>query len=220
MKRTTKTLAERRSGEPPFKHKYGPPSEFRSWMCDKVIQMMSEGKIVSECCAALDISHKTFYTWLTNFDEFREAYDLGRPKLEAFWMQKYRESLQTTKDRTVHQALLIFATKNIIGWADKMEQRIKREESRITEQRTRIILDISLEKMLALRELCIDCRMKILDRYGRKEEGKRRHLRDSEPKEIVIEKKPEPEKEKRRRIKSMSADKSRQRRKDIKGTLI
>lgn len=57
----------------------------------KLIDMMSEGMLNCEIFAAWDIHKDTFYQWMYDHPEFKEAYEIGKPKCEAWWVRNGRD---------------------------------------------------------------------------------------------------------------------------------
>lgn len=69
-----------------IKKKRGPESRYSSDMCDKIVEIASEGGHVAEMMIALGISSKeTFYKWQNENPEFKEAYGLSKLVSQAYY---------------------------------------------------------------------------------------------------------------------------------------
>lgn len=63
-----------------------PKTKYEPWMCDKIIQVASEGGHVSSMCTELGIkSRDTFYRWLELYPEFKEAYETAQLHSQSFY---------------------------------------------------------------------------------------------------------------------------------------
>lgn len=52
--------------------------------CDKMIELMSNGKTVAQVCVALDICKTTFFQWKIHVPDFLAAYNRGLTLCEAY----------------------------------------------------------------------------------------------------------------------------------------
>lgn len=175
MKRTTsvtKDLATRRrnlEGDPPFKGP-GPPSTYRSWMKDEVIELGKQGKDRTQIAGALGVSKVTLYGWMRTFPEFFEAMELA-------WTHMYEVHLQQLEDLITGSdninkgavAALIFKLKNTVGFADRIEERVRiEEEVRLKVPTEQLVLDLPQEQVDLLQDLCTDCARRVLDKHSRR----------------------------------------------------
>lgn len=78
---------ENKSGEFIPKQR-GRPHTYSPDMCEKIIKIGEEGGHVAEMCKAIGIrSRDTFYRWVREIDEFKEAYDTATLYSQA-WYEK------------------------------------------------------------------------------------------------------------------------------------
>lgn len=69
-----------------FIPKRGRPSKYESWMPAKLIEVAQEGGHVAAMCKALGIGSKeTFYAWVEEHKEFKEAYETAKLESQAFY---------------------------------------------------------------------------------------------------------------------------------------
>ncbi|MDR2553202.1 MAG: hypothetical protein LBD31_08565, partial [Treponema sp.] len=54
---------------------------------------MKKGYIVEEVCAELDIARDTFFCWVSEHEEFSDAYKKGRTAFNAFAARMYRNAM-------------------------------------------------------------------------------------------------------------------------------
>lgn len=61
-------------------------TKYEPWMCDKIIEIAEQGGHVANMCQAIGIaSRDTFYRWLDEYDEFKEAYETSKMYSQAFY---------------------------------------------------------------------------------------------------------------------------------------
>ncbi len=66
--------------------KRGPVSKYTPEACDKLKEVAESGGHVSQMCIALGIrSRDTFYRWIKDYSEFKEAYEEAQLISQAFW---------------------------------------------------------------------------------------------------------------------------------------
>lgn len=100
----------------------GRPTKYTSSMCDKVIELMSEGASKTEVSAALGIHWDTFCDWQRNNVEFSYAIKKGEKLSEAWWQRIARENLIAhPKGPQLNATLWYMNMKNRFGWRDKHE---------------------------------------------------------------------------------------------------
>jgi hypothetical protein len=61
--------------------------KYQTNMPTKLVQLMADGKLDYQVCALWDISRDTFYRWINEKSEFKDAYEIGLPKCEAWWTE-------------------------------------------------------------------------------------------------------------------------------------
>lgn len=68
--------------------KIGRPSEYMECYPEQIYTLMTQGKLDCQICMILDISRDTFYRWINEKSEFKEAHDRGLMACEAWWCDK------------------------------------------------------------------------------------------------------------------------------------
>ncbi len=82
---------------------------------EELLKRMEAGKLNIEIIAEFDISEKTFYKWIKDHEEFKEAYERGLPKAHAAWIQKGQHYMEAEKDKPFRYWIGIMNNK--FGWA-------------------------------------------------------------------------------------------------------
>lgn len=65
--------------------KVGRPRKFDKEMIETMLNVMENGGKTVQVCHKLQISRDTFYRWLREEPEFKEAYDFGKIACETWW---------------------------------------------------------------------------------------------------------------------------------------
>ena len=65
--------------------KNGRPSLYRDEFCQRVAELMAEGRSLDGCAAALGVHPDSLYEWQKRHPEFSEAVQVGRAAATAFW---------------------------------------------------------------------------------------------------------------------------------------
>lgn len=78
------------------KRSAGRPSTYKSELCQDLISLMEMGALDVQICAKWNISRDTFYRWLREIPEFKEAHDQGMAKCESWWIDKYYQMADGT----------------------------------------------------------------------------------------------------------------------------
>lgn len=71
----------------------------------KLLELMSIGKLDCEIFTELDISKTTFYRWIREYPDFKEAYEKGLPKCETESIIKPLKKMIETKNEKGYKAL-------------------------------------------------------------------------------------------------------------------
>lgn len=96
--------------------KVGRPTKYDPAMCDKAIELMSEGCSQCEVAASLGIHWDTLIEWKKSNPEFSEAIKKGIKLCEAWWEREARIAL---RDKDFNATLWYMNMKNRFGWRDK-----------------------------------------------------------------------------------------------------
>lgn len=89
-------------GNPTYKPKFHP---------EDLLSRMYQGELDVEIYAAWKISKKTFYKWLQDHEDFKEAYEQGLPACEAWWVKEMKNKWQNGDDKGFKYCALIVNTK-------------------------------------------------------------------------------------------------------------
>lgn len=99
----------------------GRPSKYKPEMCDKVIELMTDGASKYEVCAELEICFDTISEWCNPEGEyfkrdFSDSVKKGLDLSRAWWEKQGRTNL---KDKDFSYTGWYMNMKNRFGWADK-----------------------------------------------------------------------------------------------------
>ena len=101
-------------------------------MCDRLIELMSDGCSVIEVAAELGVTRAAMYLWAKDprKPEFAEAMKHGKDMSEAWWMTQGRLNINNNK---FNAAVWYMNMKNRFGWSDNHS--IKQSGEMIVEHR-------------------------------------------------------------------------------------
>ena len=97
----------------------GTPYKYKKQFAEDLPKMFRNGESVAEVCVQLGVSRDSFYYWVNNYPEFKEAYDLGKLHSEAWWSKLGRAG--ALGERKIQPAVWVFTMKNKFGWRDQPE---------------------------------------------------------------------------------------------------
>ena len=83
--------------------------------------MYEQGQSDSVVCKNLNLSPSRFKRWVNEFEELREAYEIGTNAAKAWWEELGREGASC--DRKIQPAVWSMNMKNRHGYADKLDTR-------------------------------------------------------------------------------------------------
>lgn len=63
------------------------PLKYRDTFPEELLTLMSEGKLNPQIYAHFGIHKDTFYQWMYDYPEFKDAYHTGKPKCESYWIE-------------------------------------------------------------------------------------------------------------------------------------
>lgn len=80
----------------------------------ELIAEMALGKFNTQVCAKWDINEDTFYDWLKKYPEFADAYSIGKPKLESYYLEAATECWKKGDDKGFKYFIAV--VNNKLGW--------------------------------------------------------------------------------------------------------
>lgn len=88
--------------------------------------LRKNGWSIEECCMHWNVSRGSYYYWVKNNPKFAEAADIGETHAAAYVAKEYREVM--SGEKRGNAGLLVFAAKNVMGWAEKTETHVTHDE--------------------------------------------------------------------------------------------
>lgn len=99
--------------------KPGRPDHYEEWMCEKLIEMMSQGCSKIEVAASLGIcDRETIDEYCEKHEQFGEAFKKGMILAEAWWEKHGRTNLN---NKEFNSTLWYMNMKNRFKWSDRQE---------------------------------------------------------------------------------------------------
>jgi hypothetical protein len=92
----------------------GRPSVYKQEYPEQLIKLMSEGKLDIQVYALWDISKDTFYRWLNEYPELREAHNIGMVKCEAVYIDLAQQAMAKGDDKGFKYYISLMNNK--FGW--------------------------------------------------------------------------------------------------------
>lgn len=71
----------------------GRPSKYKPAMIPELLELSKEGKLIVEIAAHFKVTYHTLLNWSKSNQEFKEAYEVAKTYIKAWWINKARESL-------------------------------------------------------------------------------------------------------------------------------
>lgn len=90
------------------------PSTYQDTYPELILDLMSKGALNCDLFSALNISKAGFYKWLHEHKDFGDAYQIGRPKAEAFWANQLKIKTLAGDDKGVKACIMIL--NNNFSW--------------------------------------------------------------------------------------------------------
>lgn len=96
------------------------PPKYNETYPEDLVKLMEQGMLNCEIYAKWGIHKDTFYQWINTHKEFKEAYDIGLAKCEAWWVARGRDGVSTGKGFGFNPWIAIMNNK--FGWAQGSRQ--------------------------------------------------------------------------------------------------
>jgi hypothetical protein len=77
-----------------LKSKQGRPSSYRREFCQRVIDLMTQGRSLDGCASILGVHPDSLYEWQKRHPEFSDAVQVGRAAATAFWESRLLDVAQ------------------------------------------------------------------------------------------------------------------------------
>ena len=111
------------------KRKLGRPTKFKKDYCQQLIDHMSQGLSFDTFAGRISVNPDSLYEWVNKHETFSEAKKIGTAKrnflVERMYVQAATGALIKDingKPLKPNPAMMIYWTKNTLGWSDKVEQ--------------------------------------------------------------------------------------------------
>ena len=104
-------------------------NKYKKEYADKLPDMFRQGESIAEIAASFNICRATFYNWVDNHIEFKEAYALGKIYSEAWWEKAGRGGAVGKID--INPSVWIANMRNKFNW-DRKEPEEGQAEEKIT----------------------------------------------------------------------------------------
>ena len=70
-------------------------SQYHEAVVDALIEALASGLTITASCGLVGISRSTFYKWIENYPEFKQAVDGARPIIESNMLELIKDQAQT-----------------------------------------------------------------------------------------------------------------------------
>lgn len=141
----------------------GRPSKFKKEHIGEILDLMQQGYTNTRICATLNIPGATFYRWINENEDMKEAYEIGKEKREAWWEEVGMAGMMGKIPRfnaTVYDKL----TKQKLNWKDD-DDKVKGTQINIENMQV-------LQNMQQLTDGELDKKIQVLlDNLGFKDES-------------------------------------------------
>lgn len=91
--------------------KRGRPAEYHSGLPSDLIRMMALGYTNVWVCNEWNISETTFYRWLQEYEDLKEAFEIGLPKCQVWWEQFGKDMMNGEKSSDGFKPWIAFMNK-------------------------------------------------------------------------------------------------------------
>lgn len=101
--------------------KRGRPTIYKDTYPDELIDLMSKGQLNCQIVSKWDINEDTFYTWLKTKPDLKEAYEIGLPKCQSWWLAWGQQGMMGQIKGFNFNAWIAFMN-NKFGWTQGSKQ--------------------------------------------------------------------------------------------------
>lgn len=98
-----------------------PPSKYKDTYPADLIEMMEQGALNCDIFTKWGIHKDTFYQWMYDHPDLKEAYEIGKPRCEAWWVAAGKEAM-AGKIKGFNSNLWIMFMNNKFGWVPGNKQ--------------------------------------------------------------------------------------------------
>lgn len=85
----------------------GRPPKYKPELCEDLVEKMGQGLSNIRISADWGIAESTFYEWVNTYQEFSDAYTLGKTKWEAWW-EEFGYKLMTGREKGEFKAWIAY----------------------------------------------------------------------------------------------------------------
>lgn len=104
--------------------KGGRPSKYDASKVEEIQKLMAAGRSNAQICAEWKISERTFYRWLEDKKEFKEAYEEALPQCQAYWESMGEAGMLGQIKRFNPTLYLAFMNNKFNGWAREKKEEV------------------------------------------------------------------------------------------------
>ncbi len=88
--------------------------EYQKSHPEQLLELMTQGMLDCEIYAAMGLKKDTFYRWRREQPDFQEAFEIGLPRCEAWWVSRIRTCWEAGDDKGFKYCIAIMNNK--FGW--------------------------------------------------------------------------------------------------------
>jgi len=99
----------------------GASSKYKDTYPEELKKMMADGKLNCHIFAAWGIHKDTFYQWMYDHSELKEAYEVGKPQCESWWIDWGMKGMKGEVKGFNFQTWVAFMN-NKFGWVPGNKQ--------------------------------------------------------------------------------------------------
>lgn len=99
-------------------NKGGRPSKYRPEMVTELVELMQKGRTNIHICAKWGVSEDTFYRWLKEKPELKEAFDNALPQCQVYWENMCEAAMLGQIKGFKANMFLAFMSRKFKNWAD------------------------------------------------------------------------------------------------------
>ncbi len=91
------------------------PSKYKTEYPEELVKLMAEGALNCDIYSKWGICKDTFYQWMYDHPDLKEAYEIGKPLCESWWTSRAKEAM-LGQIKGFNANLWIMFMNNKFGW--------------------------------------------------------------------------------------------------------